>query len=778
MIPDPGLYPLKTDSTAIFDNKDKLIRLTLNSEQSYRLFIPLSRISTDLVNATLLYEDRYYYYHPGFNPFSIIRAIKGLATDSRPVGASTISMQTARMRFNLKTRSFVGKLEQILRAIQLERHYSKDQILEAYFNLAPYGRNIEGVGAASLIYFAKKPDALTFPEALTLSVIPQNPTGRCPLSSEGYKKMDSARNDLFTRLSSLKPEYSKNKGFMDLKLACGSPETLPFRAPHFADYVLANRNHYSEEKPNNITGNMSGNIIRTTLDSEIQAEFENIITKHVKKKYFEGMRNAAAFLVDSETMSIIAMAGSADFFDSSIYGQVNAVTAKRSPGSALKPFVYALAIDQGLIHPMTLLKDTPLRYGAYAPENFDKRFQGPLSATDALNQSRNVPALSLAAKLSQPDIYDFLKLAGVSGMKEKDFYGLSPVLGGCEVSMLEMAELYAMLANGGVLRPVDFRSDHHLNNNKSGSGQRLLSPEASFLVLDMLLGNPSPYAEYSSDYEISSESEKSGIAWKTGTSWGFRDAWAAGVAGRFVLVVWVGNFKGEGNPVFVGRTAAGPIFFDMLALLEKKYGDFKNAGKHPGPSLSGLNLKKIDVCAVSGGLPNRYTPKTVKTWFMPGKSPITVSTIHRAVPVDVKTHLRACQHNPPSTKLEIFEFWPSDISRVFHEAGIFRPEPPRYMKDCGLDQRDETGQPPQIISPDSTVTYVIRNTGNGNDKIPLEATAENGVGTLYWFAGDAFIGQSVPGEMFLWEAPTGEYQILVVDDNGLAAVKKLSVKRE
>ncbi len=353
IIPDSEIpLIIKADSNAIFDNNGRLIRLTLNSEQSYRLFIPLSEISGDLVKATLLYEDRFYYHHPGFNPFSIIRAVSGIISKSRPVGASTITMQVARMRFNLKTRSFSGKLVQIFRAIQLERHYSKDQILEAYFNLAPYGRNIEGAGAASLIYFGKKPEDLTFPEALTLSVIPQNPTGRCPSSPEGYKKMDSARQELFARLSLSMPEYRKNSGFMALSLYCGSPETLPFNAPHFTDYVLADRNNYSGKK--------SDNIIRTSLDSEIQTVIESIITKHTRNRYTEGMRNAAAFLVDSETMSILAMAGSASFFDRSIYGQVNAVVAKRSPGSALKPFVYALAIDQGLIHPQTLLKDTPL----------------------------------------------------------------------------------------------------------------------------------------------------------------------------------------------------------------------------------------------------------------------------------------------------------------------------------------------------------------------------------------------------------------------------------
>ena len=758
-IPDPGLYPATSESLAIFDAKDRLIRLTLNSEQAYRLFVPVSQIPADLKKATLIYEDRFFYDHPGVNPFALLRSAWGLlGKTARPAGASTITMQTARMRFSLKTTTIRGKIIQILRAIQLERHYSKNSILEAYFNLAPYGRNITGIGAASLIYFGKKPENLTLPEALTLAVIPQNPSVRCPSGKDGYLKMDSARQKLFKKLAATDPGYAKNSGLMSLALVCGSPETLPFKAPHFADYVRSPQS----------SGQMVGQsgFLKTSLDLDLQTGIETILRKHVHRRYFDGIQNAAALLVDAKTMSILAMIGSVDFFNSGISGQVNAATAKRSPGSALKPFVYALALDQGLIHPMSLLKDTPLRYGAYAPENFDRIFRGPLSATEALNQSRNVPALSLAARLMHPDIYEFLKMAGITGMKDKDFYGLSPVLGGCEVSMLEMAELYAMLANGGIMQPAGFNPA----GKASVSGQRLLSPEACYMVLDMLTKNPSPYQEY----EDESDGRKSLIAWKTGTSWGFRDAWAAGVAGDFVLVVWLGNFTGEGNPSFVGRGAAGPIFFDILSLLETVSGRFHR----PGPRLTCLNLKQIDVCALSGGLPNRYTPKTEKTWFIPGKSPITVSTVHRAIPIDIKTGLRACRHTPPATKLEVFEFWPSDISKVFHEAGLFKPEPPPYVKGCGMESRDDDGSAPQIISPDSTVTYIMRNAGHGGDRVPLEATVENSVKRIYWFADDAYIGQSSPNDIFLWAPTPGKFQIRAVDDNGRAGVRNLVVRRE
>ncbi|MBN1626399.1 MAG: penicillin-binding protein 1C [Deltaproteobacteria bacterium] len=750
-IPDPGLYPELSQSTAIFDSRDRLIRLTLNSEDAYRLFVPIEEIPKDMIDATLLYEDRFFYRHPGVNPCSIVRALcNSIILKGRLTGASTITMQTARMRFSLKTTTIPGKIIQILRALQLERHYSKERILEAYFNLAPYGRNIEGIGAAGLIYFGKRPMDLSFPEALSLAVIPQNPSARCPSDKSGYIRMDEARQALFQRYVAVNPSYAKDSGLMSLPLACGSPETIPFKAPHFADYVLASQSV------------APSGAVKTSLDLDLQDGIQAILSRHVKRRNNDGIKNAAALLIDTRTMSILSMAGSVDFFNSAISGQVNAATAKRSPGSALKPFVYALALDQGLIHPMTLLKDTPLRYGAYTPENFDGTFQGPLSATQALIRSRNVPALTLAGRLEDPDFYGFLKMAGISKMKDRDFYGLSLVLGGGEVSMIEMSELYAMLANGGVMKGVQFSGE------SSFSGIRLLSPEACYLVLDMLMKNPSP------DQEFADEDKNSMVAWKTGTSWGFRDAWAAGVINDLALVVWVGDFTGAGNPSFVGRNTAGPIFFDILSFLRDRTG----ALQHPGPDINELNLEEVTVCAVSGGLPNCYTPKTVKTWFIPGVSPITVSTIHRAIAIDVKTGLRACCSGPPYTRDEVFEFWPSDISKIFHEAGIYRPEPPAFMEDCDLEDRDEKGMSPQIISPDSAVTYILRNDGAGGDRVPLEATAENGVKTLYWFADNAYIGQSRPSDIFLWEADAGRFQIRAVDDNGRVAIKTLTVMRE
>jgi len=275
-----------------------------------------------------------------------------------------------------------------------------------------------------------------------------------------------------------------------------------------------------------------------------------MVRQYVDAERGIGITNATAILVDTTDMTVKTLLGSADYFDASIDGQVNGVAAKRSPGSTLKPFVYALGLDQGVLHPMTVLRDVPTAFGPFTPENFDGRFVGPITAQEALVRSRNIPAVAVAARLAQPGLYDFLKSAGVANMLPETHYGLALVLGGGDMTMEELARLYAMLANGGVLRSL--RTTRGADVVR---GPRLLSAEAAFITLDMLRHAPRP--------DTGAPSERA-VAWKTGTSWGFRDAWAAGVFGRYVLLVWVGNFDGSSNPAFIGVTAAAPLFFRIV----------------------------------------------------------------------------------------------------------------------------------------------------------------------------------------------------------------------
>lgn len=753
LCPHPQIDHYVPYSNAYLDRDGKLLRLALADDQRYRIYRSLDQISPRFIEATVLYEDQNYYRHWGVDFPALLRAFwSTYITGERRIGASTIAMQVARLKWEIASNNVSGKIEQILRTIQLTRHYSKQEILGIYFNLAPYGRNIEGIGAASQVYFGKTPDQLNLPEALTLAVIPQNPSKRNPTSAAGYERLLQARANLLERWLEHHPEDRSKARFFDLPLKIGSPETLPFAAPHFVGFIERRLPRWSH------------GYVDTTLDLQKQQTISKIVKEYVDARATEGIYNAAVVLLNYESMALEAMVGSADFFNDSIQGQVNGTLAKRSPGSTLKPFVYALSMDDGLVHPLSLLKDSPRRFGGFTPENFDKRFIGPISVKQALIRSRNVPAVDLQSRLKSKTFHQFLLDAGVSELKEESFYGLALALGGGELTMLELVTLYAALANNGVMKPVTA-----LKDEASSMQKRLLSEEASYLILDILKDNPAPRARPALD-PVRQSNE---IAWKTGTSWSFRDAWAIGISGPYVVAVWIGNFDGQGNHAFTGRKAAGPLMFSIFdSIVPNKHWQVANTVEYRS-----LNLKKLQVCASTGDLYEKNCPVAIESWFIPGVSPIKVSNIYRSIPVEISTGFRACWHQPGITEMKVYEFWPSDYLRVFNQAGLMLKTPPRFSSDCSIDQKGGSGLMPEITSPQRSIEYVVSLRNETDRKMPLEATVDPDVDRLYWFIDDTYVGNVARGEIFFWNAAPGKFEARVVDDAGRAASRKFVVSQ-
>ncbi|VEB37547.1 penicillin-binding protein 1C [Legionella cherrii] len=740
-LPKPILLEGTSFSKAVYDEHNKLLRLTLSQDEKYRLFTPLSRISKQLVEATLLQEDQYFYWHYGVNPWATMKAIwQTYGAQSRRVGASTITMQVARMRYGMNSKKISGKLLQIIRAIQIEMHYSKEQILEAYLNLAPYGGNVEGVGAASLVYFGTPVHKITLPQSLTLSIIPQNPGKRTP----NNKELKKIREHLLGRWLNKHPEDLNKKAMFALPLVMQDTHMLPFSAPHFVNKILS-------EAP---TKQQS---IDTTLDYRTQTIIERITHHYLARKKGIGVNNAAVLLIDTRDMGIKGMLGSADFFNTSISGQINGTEVKRSPGSTLKPFIYGLALDQGLIHPNTVLKDVPHSFNGYNPENFDYDFMGPIKAKDALVLSRNIPAIYLASQLTSPTLHQLLEKAQISQLRSESYYGLSLSLGGAELTMDELVSLYAMLANDGIWFPIQA-----FKNTVKPKGIRLLSPEASYLVLDMLKNTPRLD-------ENSKSWSRLQVAWKTGTSSGYRDAWTVGVFGPYVLAVWVGNFDNKANPAFIGKDIAAPLFFELIDALNHERGPIHALEKHPEQ----MNLRKVEVCKSSGMLPTRYCKDTEWSWFIPGKSPIKTDTIYREVAINSKTGLRTC-HMDEYTRFEIFEFWPSDLLSIFKKAGIQRHTPPFFEPDCSLS--GNSGIDPHITSPQNGISYIIRANSPQNNTIPLTAVTDAGIAYVYWFINETFIAKTKAGESYLWKAKPGKFVVRVVDDHGQSDARDIHVQ--
>jgi len=748
LVPRPPLKQGLTFSQAVYDDKGKLLRLTVSQDGKYRIWLPISKQSPLIAEATLLYEDRFFRWHPGVNPASLVRAAwQTYVAKGRRLGASTITMQLARIRYGIDSRSVSGKLHQILKALQIEMHYSKDEIIEAYLNLAPYGLNVEGAGAASLVYFGKRPSEISLYEALTLAVVPQDPAERM---FGNQRELLDARRSLFNKWATRHPEARDQETFMSTLPVISRPADLPFKAPHFVFDVLSRLRSEPE--------------IFTSIDSGLQDTLERVSRTYMGRSRKSGIRNMAVMLVDYRTMEIKALLGSADYFDDAIQGQVDGTSGLRSPGSTIKPFIYALAIDQGLLHPMSMLHDSPANFGAYSPENFDNKFIGPIKVKDALVRSRNVPAMNVAAMLGERGIYEFLQEAEVEPLMDKSFYGMAIAMGGIEISMRQMVELYSIFPNRGVLRHLNFL--RQAPGQRPESGKRLLSPEASYITMQMLSENPPAGDAVPSQWKPG----KSPVSWKTGTSFSFRDAWSIGIAGPYVLAVWVGNFDGSGNPAFVGREAAGPVFFEIVDAL-------RAMGMVQVSDNQRLDIKEVGVCAVSGQMPNQHCPRTVKTSFIPGKSPIDKCTIHRRVLIDKRTGLRACSNTARGTKAEVYEFWPSDLLKIFRLAGIPRRTPPPYMPSCkDKDVYLADGIAPKIISPGRNVEFSTRASGSpSSEKVAFIAVTDADMTEVHWFLDERYLGRSESRTPFYWSPKPGRYVLRAVDFMGRSDSMELVV---
>jgi penicillin-binding protein 1C len=744
LIPVRRLIDGTPSSTAVYDSRGTLLRLTLAADDRYRLVVPLSEYPEPFIAALLLKEDRLFFEHPGINPATFAKAAwHSLVLRDYRAGGSTITMQLARLASSYDSSTIRGKLRQLFDAFRYELAFSKREILAAYCARVPCGGNIEGFATASLVYFGKPLASLSLSESLILVSLPQKPWA---MGAEGYApSLLESRNRLYRSWLRCHPGEAAEAEFsLPLELR----PHLPFLAPHAVDSLV--RSHPLARR------------IDSTLDYRLERDLERIVSGYAVRKRSIGIRNASALLVDTEGMKILAEVGSADFFDETIDGQVNGTEAKRSPGSTLKPFLYALAMDQGLIHPMTVLKDSPIHFSGYNPDNFDNDFEGPVTARDALIRSRNVPAVYLMQKVQRPNLHDFLVSAGVKGLKGRDWYGVSLILGTAEVTSKELALLYGGLANGGRFSGLREASDDPLSPPIEA-----LSPEAAWLALDILKDKPRPEESAS----VLSGAAFPACAWKTGTSIGFRDAWSVGVFGHYVLVVWVGDFAGVSNNAFVGLSAAAPLMFEILDSMASSGVDCRAGNWARRPE----SLVKVEVCADSGEIPTALCPRRTATWFIPGKSPIGTCGVHQEVFVDLKSGLRKSAFEPGSTRREVMEVWPSDLMELFARAGLPRRAPPPFAPGEG-DSPSSSVDGPEIVSPLAQGQYIAHRAEDGDDEeMPLVANIPSDAERVFWFLDDSFIGTSPRGRAFFWKLEPGSYTLRAVDDRGRASSCHFSV---
>jgi len=523
-------------STSIVDRNGKLLRAYAMADGRWRLPVD-ARTGVDPGYLKLLFasEDRRFYSHAGVDPLALARAAFQLATRGHIVsGGSTITMQLARLMEPRRQRSVYAKLRQIVRALEIERQMDKDQILDLYLALAPFGGNLEGIRAASIAYFGKEPKRLSLAESALLVALPQSPETR---RLDRYPQAARAARDRVLDRMVEEGHVSKE----DAAQAKAAPvpglrKPMPILAPHSSDQAIAT----VKDAPT----------IKLTLDSSLQKVLE--LLARDRAIALGPNISVGIIVVDNASGDVLARVGSAGYFDDSRAGQVDMTRAVRSPGSTLKPFIYGLAFEDGFVHPESLIDDRPIRFGSYAPENFDMTYQGTVPVKRALQLSLNVPAIALLDRVGSSRLSSRLRQAGVNlVLPKEEAPGLAMGLGGVGVTLQDLAQLYAGLARLGSTRPLREIVTVH---DDQRDPLRLLDQVAAWQVGNVLMGTPPP------------ENGVHGrIAFKTGTSYGYRDAWSVGFDGRMTIGVWVGRPDGAPVPGLIGRAAAAPILFDAFA---------------------------------------------------------------------------------------------------------------------------------------------------------------------------------------------------------------------
>jgi penicillin-binding protein 1C len=554
-------------SITVVDREGRLLRPYATADGSWRLPARVDSIDPRFLALLIASEDRRFRRHAGVDPLALARAAEQMIVNRRIVsGASTLTMQVARLLEPRGERSFGAKLRQAVRAVEIERRLTKDEILGLYLNLAPYGGNLEGIRAASLAWFGKEPRRLTLGESALLVALPQAPEARRPDRFAAAARR--ARDRVLDRAAAAGIFEAADIARAKAEPLPTARRPMPMLAPHAAEEAVAQAEG----------GKRPSAVVRLTIDARWQTRLEELARERART-LGPGI-SVAILAVDHGTGEVLARVGSADYFDADRAGQVDMTAAVRSPGSTLKPFIYGLGFEDGVIHPETLIDDRPVRYGNYAPGNFDLTFQGTVSVRKALQMSLNVPAVEVLNRVGAGRFTARLRQAGGTLLlPDGAAPGLALGLGGVGVKLSDLVQLYSGIARLGTTAPLVERMPVKgvpgtagvppalpFPGDKSGrdargpgtagdpAGRRLMEPAAAWYVANILLGVPPP------------ENASGGrIAFKTGTSYGFRDAWSVGFDGTRTVGVWVGRPDGAPVAGLTGRTAAAPILFDAFA---------------------------------------------------------------------------------------------------------------------------------------------------------------------------------------------------------------------
>jgi len=750
--PDP-LFDDPT-STVITDNQGRLMNAMIADDGQWR-FSGTDEIPQKYETALLQYEDQYFYYHPGVNPVSVVRAFfQNLSAGEIVSGASTISMQVIRLARRQQPRTITEKLKEMTYALILELTHTKREILSLYASHAPFGGNVVGLSAASWRYFNRPPDQLSWAEAAALAVLPNQPALIYPGRNDSLlqKKRDGLLHKIYK--NQLADISSETYRLALLESTPSRPKRLPNLAPHLLTRAIKD--------------GLKGQTIQTTVDSDLQKRANTVVKDHFVTLRANNIHNAGVLIAELHSGDVLAYVGNTpgsssepeDGFD------VDVITAPRSSGSILKPLFYMWMFDQGELLPHMLVKDIPINYSGYSPENYNKTYHGAVPASQALAQSLNVPAVQLLSRFGVPRFYNHLKRIGLTTLHAPPgHYGLSLILGGAEVTLWDLVGMYRSLAqtqqqtpdfeDGTTdLKPIDigYQTGNSRNSTKSGTNQKV-DMGAAWAVLDAMKEVKRPGAEFYWNQFSSTRP----VSWKTGTSFGHRDAWAVGLTGDYIIGVWTGNADGEGRPGLTGVTTAAPILFDLVNLLPRQSGFSKPV----------YAMEKAPVCRQSGYLAGRYCTTIDTVWVPKTGLKTTSCPYHKRIYLNrtgTKRVHSKCSKLAEAHPVDWFEL-PSAVAWYYQrQHPEYRPIP-EYAKKCKAGVSANNGV--HIFYPYPQAEIYLPNDIEGNrEKVVFEAVHSNDEASLFWHLDETFISKTTFDHKLALQLTPGSYRLTVVDEQG------------
>lgn len=726
-------------STIITDSKGEVVNAYLTSDQKWRMKTELEEISPLLRKTIIAKEDKYFYSHPGVNPLAVGRALfKNIFRMKTTSGASTITMQVARAMEH-RPRNLLSKLVETFRAFQLEWKYDKDEILQLYLNLVPYGGNIEGVKSASILYFKKNPDHLSLAEITALSIIPNRPSSL--VIGKTNDKIVAERNRWLQK-------FAKDKVFTtkEIEDALAEPLTatrgkVPHYIPHLA-YKLKRQ---------------GSSIIKTNIELNTQLKTEKIVEDYVRSQRLKNIKNAAVIIIDNKTNKVISYLGSSNFNDTVDGGQVNGAAAVRQPGSTLKPLLYALCFDEGLLTPKSILTDVAVNYEGYAPENYDEKFNGYVTVEYALEHSLNIPAVKSLKLLGHEKLIQKLGTCNFKQIqKDQRKLGLSMILGGCGTSLEELTGLFSSFANNGIyISPSFLQTDTILRKNT------VISPAANYMVNEILSKVNRP--DFPLNWTATERMPK--IAWKTGTSYGRRDAWSIGYNKNYTVGVWVGNFSGVGVADLSGAHIATPLLFKIFNTID--YDSDEEWFTQPKDA----DIRQV--CSETGLLPALHCNNLATDYFIPLISSTKTCDNRQEIMISPDEKISYCKSCAPETgyKKKWYKVIEPDMQAWMEENRIVFEKIPPHNPDCELIFK---GNAPIINSPVNGTEYLI----SKKNKEPLQLVCKtaNDVSKVYWYINNKFYKSCNAGEKQFFIPEEGPVKISCTDDKGRNRDIKITVK--